>query len=56
MDWGGAEGCTDVVETGILYPGKFVRMFFLTIPPDWAGVHHDATYTCTIDSSEEALM
>ena len=52
----GAESHTDVAEAGILYPGEFVCMLLLTIPPDWAGIRHDAPYTYAVDGVEEAKL
>jgi len=56
VDRGGAECCTYVAEAGVLNPGEFTSVFFLTVPPDWAGICHYTPYTCAIDSAEEALV
>ena len=45
-----------MTEAGILYPGKFVRVLLLAVPPDWTGVRHDTMNTCTVDGTEEALV
>ena len=45
-----------MAEACILYLGEFTCVFLLAVPPDWAGICHDAAYTCTVDGAEEALM
>ena len=56
MYWGGAECRADVAEAGVLYPGKFVSVFLLAVPPDRAGICHYAPHACTVDSAEKALV
>ena len=56
MDWGGAESCAHMLEGDVLYFGEFVCVLFLTIPPDWAGICHDTSDTCSINCAEETLV